>query len=289
MEGEIVEDLRARVDAVPFWWHSIDLGDGVVTPGVKSATLLQAELDTLGIGDLSGKSVLDIGSYDGFYAFQAERLGAERVVALDHYTWSMDLGGFDAYRRRCIESGTPVEEPHTLADYWRPDTLPGRRGFETAHAALGSEVEVVVADFMDCDLASLGTFDVVLYLGVLYHMRHPLLALERVAAVTSPRGTAMIETLAESFRASERHKLCRFMEGDELNSDASNWWSFNEPAMLAMCREAGFASATLQRAPARWKRRAAALARGTVSYRAVLHASRAADTSVRKSSRHHSA
>ena len=58
-------------------------------------------------------------------------------------------------------------------DFWLPD-LPGRRGFDFAHAALGSRVEPVVADFATVDLHALGAFDVVLYLGVLYHMKEPL-------------------------------------------------------------------------------------------------------------------
>jgi len=88
-----VEDLRARVAEVPVWWHSIDLGDGIVTPGTKTSEWLTAELAQLELGDLRGKSVLDIGAYDGYYSFAAERMGAERVVALDGWVWSVDLPG----------------------------------------------------------------------------------------------------------------------------------------------------------------------------------------------------
>jgi tRNA (mo5U34)-methyltransferase len=267
-----VEGLRARVAEVPWWWHSIDLGDGVVTPGVKTAAYLQAELQRLDLGDLRGKSVLDVGAYDGYYSFAAERLGAERVVAFDQWVWSVDLGGWDRYRSERIAAGLPVEEVQTLPDLWRPDELPGRRAFDLAHEALGSRVEVVVGDLLDYDLDKLGTFDVVLYLGVLYHVRHPLLALERLARVTG--GTAIIETQAEDFRASGRRAMCRFIEGDELNRDPSNWWTFNEPALLAMCRAAGFERTEMLRAPAAWKRRAAALTRGSASYRAFVRASR---------------
>lgn len=272
MPAKDVDALRARVAQVPYWFHSIDLGGGVVTPGLKSSAWLAAEFANLGLSDLSGKSVLDVGSWDGYYAFAAERLGAERVVALDHYAWSSDLGAWEDYRRTCVERGCPVQPAHTLPEVWHPETLPGRRGFDVAHAALESKVEVVVADLMDCDLEQLGSFDVVLYLGLLYHMKHPLLALERVAQVT--RGTAIIETQAESFRTSGRTPLTRFYEGDELNHDPSNWWTFNEPALLAMCRAAGFARAATLSAPPHWKRRVMAVVSPKSGYRIFVSAHR---------------
>lgn len=268
------DGLRARVAEVPWWWHSIDLGNGVVTPGVKTSAVLETELAHLDLGDLRGKTVLDIGAYDGYYSFAAERLGAERVVAFDRWVWSVDLPGWDSYRDERIAAGLPLERVETMPELWRPDEMPGRRAFDLAHEALGSKVEVIVGDLLDgdYDLAQLGTFDVVLYLGVLYHVRHPLLALERLAEVTG--GTAIIETQAEAFRGSGRRPLCRFIERDELNHDPSNWWTFNEAALLSMCRSAGFAKAEMLRAPARWKRSAAALARGSAYYRAFVRATR---------------
>lgn len=269
-ESTRAERLRTRVADVGFWWHSIDLGDGVVTPGAKSGAWLEAELARLELGDLRGKSVLDIGAYDGFYSFAAERLGAERVVALDHYVWSADMPGYMAYRDRQMAAGQTVEPVHAMPEFWRPDELPGRRPFDLAHEALGSRVEVVVGDLLDYDLSKLGSFDVVLYLGVLYHLRHPLLALEKLAALT--RGTAYIETQAEVFLGSGRRPMCRFIEGDELNHDPSNWWTFNEAALLSMCRAAGFSSAELSPVPGHWKRRLSALRRGSAPYRALVRA-----------------
>lgn len=263
-------ELRSRVDAVPFWWHSIDLGGGVVTPGAKTPESLEKELAYLQLGDLRGKSVLDIGSYDGYFAFAAERLGADRVVAMDHYVWSFDLSEYHKVRDSCIERKVPVPAPEALSDVWRPAELPGRRAFDLAYEALDSNVEVVVGDLLDCDLEALGTFDVVLYLGVLYHMRHPLLALERLVQVTC--GVAIIETQAEHFRAAGRLPMGRFIEGDELNSDPTNWWIFNEAALLSLCRAAGFDRAELSRAPPLWQRRALAALKGSAPYRAYVRA-----------------
>jgi tRNA (mo5U34)-methyltransferase len=154
--------LRARVAEVPVWWHSIDLGGGVVTPGQKSPEILAQEWENLGLGDLRGKSVLDIGAWDGYFSFAAERAGAERVVALDHYTWSMELKAYGDYRTQRLKDGLPIAPPEDFAEFWHPDTLPGKRGFDVARDALGSRVEAVVGDLMTIDLDTLGEFDVVL-------------------------------------------------------------------------------------------------------------------------------
>ena len=88
-------DLRARVAQVPVWWHSIDLRRRRRHAGSEEhSTSSPRRPANLRLGDLTGKSVLDIGAWDGYFSFAAERRGAERVVALDHYTWSMDLGAY---------------------------------------------------------------------------------------------------------------------------------------------------------------------------------------------------
>jgi tRNA (mo5U34)-methyltransferase len=264
--------LQSRVDEIPFWWHSIDLGGGVVTPGVKTAEELEKELAWLGLGDLRGKSVLDVGSWDGYFAFAAERLGADRVVALDHYVWATEVGEFVKYRDSRVERGLPVAAAETLPEVWHPSELPGKRGFDLAHEVLGSNVEVVVGDLIDCDIEALGDFDVVLYLGVLYHMRNPLLALERLVKVT--REVAIIETQAAQFRGLERLPICQLLEGDELNADPTNWWTFNEAALLSLCRAAGFARAEVVRSPPLWQRRALAALKGSAPFRAYVRASK---------------
>ena len=165
----------------------------MVTPGHKQPAQLERELDALALPDLRGKSVLDIGGWDGFFAFAAEQRGAARVAVIDHYMWAMDSPGQQAYWRRCMAEGV-APRPYHETEFWHPDELPGKRGFDVAHEALGSDVEAIVADFMTCDLDALGSWDVVLYLGVLYHMEEPLTAMRRVSAVTTE--LAVVETEA---------------------------------------------------------------------------------------------
>jgi tRNA (mo5U34)-methyltransferase len=231
------EELEQMAQSVPYWWHSIDLGKGVVTKGHKSAEGLQSELKAMRLPNLQGKTVLDIGAWDGFYSFEAERSGAKRVVALDHYDWALDLPNVMAYWRECNELGISFDPENEVAQLNLRD-LPGMLGYKTAHRALGSKVETVVEDFMESDPNKLGTFDVVLYLGVLYHMQNPLLSLQRLAALT--KGMVVIETEAIALPGNEQRAYCEFFEGTELNGDSSNWWAPNERAVAGMCRAAGF-------------------------------------------------
>lgn len=257
---------QALVDSVPFWWHSIDLGQGVVTPGWKTPVKLKRELASLQIPDLTNRSVLDIGAWDGFYSFQAEQRGASRVVALDHFAWSVDWGKQSAAQQRVAPRKPVKVSPEDDPRMWRPNELPGRRGFDLAHRLLESRVEPVVADFMETDLQTLGTFDVVLFLGVLYHMRHPLLALERLAQLTGEM--AVIETAA--VWTQPRHAYCEFYETNELHNDPTNWWAPNEKALVGMCRAAGFRRVEILSHPS-WFRRVTSLVRPR-HYRLVAHA-----------------
>ncbi|HEX2062937.1 MAG TPA: DUF1698 domain-containing protein [Acidimicrobiales bacterium] len=253
MEDEATR-LERHVESVPFWFHSIDFGHGVVSPGAKSPEYLAWEVESLQLPPLEGRSVLDVGTWDGFYAFEAERRRASRVVALDHFVWAWDMAEALRWRRRCEAAGQPMPPVETIPELWRPEELPGKRGFDTARALLGSGVEAVAADFMTADLDALGQFDVVLFLGVLYHMRHPLLALERLARLTA--GVAVIETHAGFFPGGEDLALCRFLEGDELDGDPTNWWSPNLRAVESMCRAAGFSRVEVVRGPrTTWRRR----------------------------------
>ena len=232
------EWIRQMAESVPFWWHSIDLGEGITTRGFKTSDILNAEFQALTLPDLKRKTVLDIGAWDGFFSFEVERLGASRVLALDHYAWSLDLAAQVRYIQECKEKGVAPQPYHTLPELWHPHELPGKQGFDTAHKTLGSHVESLVADFMDMDLDDIGVFDVVLYLGVLYHIENPFEALKRVAKVT--RELAIIETVAVVVPGFEHNAICEFFESNELDGDISNWWAPNLKALQSMCRAAGF-------------------------------------------------
>jgi tRNA (mo5U34)-methyltransferase len=229
---------QAAVDGVPFWWHSIDLGDGIVTPGRKGAELLAEELATMRLPDLSGKTVLDIGAWDGYFSFAAERLGGA-VTAFDYFEWSTDTDAKMRYWKACMDSGEEPKPYREVPGLWAPDRLPGKLGFDTAKTALGSTVNEVVADFTTVDLDQLGQFDVVFFLGVLYHLREPFDALKRLAAIT--REVAIIETaaLATPEFAPDRC-LFEFFPGAELNGDPTNWWAPNLAGLVGACRAAGF-------------------------------------------------
>jgi tRNA (mo5U34)-methyltransferase len=257
--------LRREVARVPFWWHSIDLGHGVITPGRKgntggthAADFMLAELERLRLPSVAGKSVLDIGAWDGYYSFETERRGAARVVALDHYVWSMDW--------EWARNG-PLEAPPDEKS--EEEELPGKRGFDLAQRELGSTVEPVVADFMTMDLEPLGSFDVVLFLGVLYHLKDPLGALRRLAQVTA--GVAVIESDAAVFPGFEESALCEFFESRERGNDPGNWWAPNLRALTAMCRAAGFDRVEVVQGP---PTAASHAPPGTapLRYRAVVHA-----------------
>jgi tRNA (mo5U34)-methyltransferase len=224
----------ALVDEIStmFWWHKIDLGNGITTPGLDDSTrkLAQVHLPQ----SLEGLSVLDIGAWDGFFSYECERRGARRVVALDKYAWN------------CPEFG--------------------KRGFELARRVLGSKVEDVEMDVLDISPERVGVFDLVLFLGVLYHLRHPLLSLERVARVVAKQ--LILETLVD-MNEYDRPVLAFYPE-DECSNDPTNWFGPNRAAVEAMLRVVGFRKVELvSSTPARHVVRGAG---DSLSGRMVFHA-----------------
>jgi len=204
-------EIQQRVDAVPFWYHSIRLGN-VITPGQENAQFrflvsdFQEWVTRAVPDDLAGLSVLDVGAWDGYFSFLAARRGAQRVLAIDRLT---------------------ARHHQSTAD-----------GFLTARAILGAPVDFVQLDVMDVDHLE-EDFDVVFFFGVLYHLRHPLLALEKLARKT--RSLLIIE----SHVTRDERSMMTFYEGDEYGGDPTNWWGPSIACVAAMCRSAGFARVEL--------------------------------------------
>lgn len=243
--------LSDELATTPFW-HSIAL-DGQVTPGRKGPlVLMEAELAALRLPDLRGRTVLDVGAWDGFFSFAAERLGARHVTALDHFVWEADL-------RQPWEGARPADPAAA--------TLPGRRGFELAHAALGSAVEPLHLDFAGGDLTGLGVYDVVLFLGVVYHLQNPLEALRRLRRHTGE--LAVIESEAVEWPGHEHHGLLEFFPGDERLGDPTNFFAPGADALVVLCHAAGFGEVEVVRgAPAQ----ARPGPDGAVRHRLIVHA-----------------
>lgn len=194
-----IASYKRQIQAIK-WFHSFDFGHGLKADGFDTSAKKLRRLHLP--ASLVGKSVLDIGAWDGYFAFECERRGANRVLATDLLAW---------------QNG-------------------GKAGFELARRILGSRVEDSDIDIMDSTFPDLGTFDVVLFLGVLYHMKHPMLALEHLAAVT--RELAVIETVVDLLNV-KRPAMAVYPE-DELANDASNWSGPNLPALTGMLKAVGF-------------------------------------------------
>jgi len=206
-------EIRELVGSVRHWHHVMRFPEGVVTPGAYDPRELFGRLE---LPDLQGKRVLDVGTRDGFFAFECERQGAE-VVALDHA--DMDLTGFGVAKR-----------------------------------IYGSRVEYVQANVYDLSPDHLGTFDVVLFLGVLYHLRHPLLALDRLRALC--RELLIVESLvcdARVFTGFETGQplaelaprlvdvpLAQFLSVGRFHRDSTNKWVPNTAALRALLEDALF-------------------------------------------------
>jgi len=182
-------------------YHSLELADGTVIPGLIGIDALKARIRSFPIPrDLRGKRVLDVGAASGWNSFEMERRGAE-VVAVD-----------------CVE----FEE------------------FHMARTLLGSKVDYRIMDVDELTPESVGRFDYVLFFGVLYHLRHPLLGLERICSLTIE--AAFVESfVTDAGPDSAAPCTLEFYETNELGGQIDNWSGPNTNCLMALCRAAGFA------------------------------------------------
>jgi tRNA (mo5U34)-methyltransferase len=170
----------------------------VVTPGQKPP--IQHECEAAVFFDrveLAGRSVLDIGAWNGFYSFEAKRRGAARVLATDSYCWTHP--GFQ-----------------------------GRKTFEFARRALALEIDAQEIDVADISPETVGEFDVVLFLGVFYHRYDPLEALARAARVA--KHLLIVETLLD-LQHVDWPAMAFYPPGRKPGNDHTNWWGPNVSCM----------------------------------------------------------
>lgn len=204
MTPELLAEMRAIQ-----WFHQIRLDDHTVTPGKCSHTAADATL-RFGLPEaLRGKTVLDIGAWDGLFSFEAERRGAA-VTALDT---------------------TPE----------RGGNWGGTAGFEFAKRQLGSRVEFRPGSVHDLDPAVHGRYDYVFFFGVLYHLTDPVDALRRVFAVT--RECCLIETTISIHPDGLQRPIWEFLPGHD--NDPTNYWYPTVAGLAAMLRWVGFAEANV--------------------------------------------
>ncbi|MDF1756575.1 MAG: methyltransferase domain-containing protein [Verrucomicrobiales bacterium] len=188
------------------WYHQITVAPGLETPGSHNSAEQLKILDQFDLPkDCSGLRVLDIGCRDGYFSFEMERRGAS-VTAIDS------------------------------AD-------PESTGFSIAASLIGSDVEYEVQNVYELAAKeSGGDYDIVLFLGVLYHLRNPLLALDRIREVIKPGAKLFVETqLATAPDCIESDTpMCQFLFADTFRNDGTNKWAPNLSCLKAMVREARF-------------------------------------------------
>jgi len=212
--------LRLRIQRLGPWYHNIDLGAGVGTNPTR-ADYPRNRWETIEPFipvNLHGKRVLDIGCNGGYFSIEMKRRGADSVIGIDTSAAALAQARFAA-------------------------------------AHLG--VDVDFRKLSVYEIGSLGgSFDVVLFMGVLYHLRHPLLALDHISSVCTGvafvqsiiRGPAEPVEVLEDYPENEWRHLEQpaypklyFVE-QQYAGDPTNWWIPNREGLLAMIRSAGFAS-----------------------------------------------
>jgi tRNA (mo5U34)-methyltransferase len=216
----VSEDARAAVAEVPLWYHTIDVGHGVVTPGHFD---LRPVAGRLPWPEVRGLRCLDVGTFDGFLAFELERRGASEVVATDiasHEDWDWP----HTMRRRGPEYMAEVAGSQT------------GRGFEVAKRLLGSAVEREIVSVYELSPERLGEFDVVVCGSLLLHLREPLRALEAIRSVCRGEFMSSEEIDARLTALQPRRPALRL---DGL-SELFQWFIPNAAAHRQMLEAAGF-------------------------------------------------
>jgi tRNA (mo5U34)-methyltransferase len=202
------------------WYHDWEVFKSVHTPGRRPVSLICAKAQLP--ADLIGKRVLDIGAWNGCFSFECERRGASEVVA-----YSLE----------------------------NPDVA----GFNRLKTLLDSRVKFIQGSVYTLNPEELGEFDLILFFGVLYHLRYPLLALDRIRSVS--RGDVLVETHTVTSRYLLRSPLWifsllvnlsvlfrttpiwrQYREYELHPEDRSNWFGPNTAAVIESLETAGFSA-----------------------------------------------
>jgi tRNA (mo5U34)-methyltransferase len=210
-------DLRSQAASL-FWYHTLELPGGVVTPGLYDHRPL---VPHYGIPErLDGKRVLDVATFDGFWAFEFERRGADVLAA--------DIGRFSA----C--DFPPQVRAALLNEGLDRDT---DAGFKLAHEALHSRINKVERSVYDLDSTDLGTFDLVHVADLLLHLERPLSALRAIRGVT--HGQALI---VDCFDPNLESGTTRYLGAWK---DVP-WWLPSLDTLAQMVLDAGFSDVELR-------------------------------------------
>jgi tRNA (mo5U34)-methyltransferase len=211
---ELIERIAGRD-----WYHTIELGHGVATPGFVDH---RYQIGAYGLPDsLDGMRCLDVATFDGFWAFEFERRGAAEVVGIDVASWA-DCDFPKVLLEQALEEG--AQEPTGA-------------GFDIAHGILGSRVKRVISSVYDLSPETVGMFDLAFVSDLLLHLRDPQAALEAMASVC--RGIAIVgEVYTPELEGFGDACLSRFVGG--LGSEV--WWLPNVNTLRAMMAVAGLES-----------------------------------------------
>ena len=232
-----------------YWYHTVDLGDGLVTPGLHDYRRSLNEFHFP--DDMSGMKVLDVGSATGFFAFEFERRGAQVVSVelpsldeVDRFPYQAPTqtvgkiaemtAGHSAYSHDSFEEVFNRASPDSFYHYFMDGP------FRLCHSVLDSEVERRYASIYNLSKVDLGAdgFDLVFLGDLLLHTMHPLNALAAVAPLC--RGTLVISQHMPTGFGSRPAVL--YVGGDEIGADHSTWWYPNLICFRQLLRKLGFAS-----------------------------------------------
>ncbi|MDO8614709.1 MAG: class I SAM-dependent methyltransferase [Dehalococcoidia bacterium] len=231
-ESEEAREIWERVSRIK-WYHTIDLGNGIVTPGFIDN---RPTAHLFGLpDDLSGKRCLDIGTYDGFWSFEMERRGAAEVVAIDVES-PADYDVPRLKKKKLLEEAAEGKDIHGGWNELATGVglqFPGD-GFRLAKEILKSKAERKILNVYDLSPEKVGTFDVVLISQLLLRLRDPQTVIENMFSVC--RGFAVV---AEGY-APELEGFSKPVSAFIGTTALGVWWEHSTASMQAMMKIAGF-------------------------------------------------